>query len=32
VLGRLIGLPTRVVVGFVAPAGGGPVTGADALA
>jgi transglutaminase-like putative cysteine protease len=32
VLGRLIGLPTRVVVGFVGPAGGGPVTGADALA
>jgi transglutaminase-like putative cysteine protease len=31
-LGRLIGLPTRVVVGFQAPAGGGPVTGADAYA
>ncbi len=32
VLGRLIGLPTRVVVGFRPPAGGGPVTGADAYA
>ena len=31
-LGRLMGLPTRVVVGFRTPAGGGPVTGADALA
>ncbi len=31
-LGRLLGLPTRVVVGFRTPAGGGPVTGADALA
>ena len=31
-LGRLIGLPTRVVVGFQPPAGGGPVTGADAYA
>ncbi len=32
VLGRLSGLPTRVVVGFRPPAGGGPVTGADAYA
>ena len=31
-LGRLMGLPTRVVVGFHTPAGGGPVTAADALA
>ncbi len=31
-LGRLLGLPTRVVVGFQTPAGGGPVTGADAQA
>ncbi|MGE5831218.1 MAG: DUF3488 and transglutaminase-like domain-containing protein [Micromonosporaceae bacterium] len=31
-LGRLLGLPTRVVVGFRAPAGGGPVRGGDALA
>ena len=31
-LGRLLGLPTRVVVGFRTPAGGGPVTAADALA
>jgi transglutaminase-like putative cysteine protease len=31
-LGRLLGLPTRVVVGFRTPAGGGPITGADALA
>jgi transglutaminase-like putative cysteine protease len=31
-LGRLIGLPTRVVVGFQVPPGGGPVTGADAYA
>ena len=31
-LGRLLGLPTRVVVGFRTPAGGGPVTGADAVA
>jgi hypothetical protein len=31
-LGRLMGLPTRVVVGFDTPAGGGPVTAADALA
>ena len=27
-LGRLMGLPTRVVVGFRTPAGGGPITGA----
>ncbi|MDG4786482.1 transglutaminaseTgpA domain-containing protein [Micromonospora sp. WMMD1102] len=32
VLGRMTGLPTRVVVGFQPPAGGGPVRGADALA
>ncbi len=32
VLGRLSGLPTRVVVGFQPPADGGPVTGADAYA
>ena len=32
VLGRMMGLPTRVVVGFQAPAGTGPVRGADALA
>jgi hypothetical protein len=31
-LGRLAGLPTRVVVGFQVPAGGGPVTGGDAYA
>ena len=31
-LARLTGLPTRIVVGFDAPAGGGPVTGADAIA
>lgn len=31
-LGRLMGLPTRVVVGFRTPAGGGTVTGADATA
>jgi transglutaminase-like putative cysteine protease len=31
-LGRLLGLPTRVVVGFRTPAGGGAVTGADAVA
>jgi transglutaminase-like putative cysteine protease len=31
-LGRLMGLPTRVVVGFQTPAGGGPITGAEALA
>lgn len=31
-LGRLMGLPTRVVVGFTTPAGGGPVRAADALA
>jgi transglutaminase-like putative cysteine protease len=31
-LGRLMGLPTRVVVGFHTPAGGGTVTGADGLA
>jgi hypothetical protein len=31
-LGRLTGLPTRVVVGFEAPPGGGPVTGKDAFA
>ncbi len=29
---RLLGLPTRVVVGFHRPAGGGTVTGKDALA
>ncbi len=29
---RLLGLPTRVVVGFHTPAGGGMVTGKDALA
>ncbi|HEY2671515.1 MAG TPA: transglutaminaseTgpA domain-containing protein [Rugosimonospora sp.] len=32
VLGRLMGLPTRVVVGFNAPAGHGTVRGKDALA
>jgi transglutaminase-like putative cysteine protease len=32
VLGRLIGLPTRVVVGFVAPAGGTTVQGVHAVA
>ncbi|MFY1637909.1 DUF3488 and transglutaminase-like domain-containing protein [Solwaraspora sp. WMMB335] len=32
VLGRLVGLPTRVVVGFTATAGGGTVCAADALA
>jgi transglutaminase-like putative cysteine protease len=31
-LGRLVGLPTRVVVGFQTPAGGGAVTAGDALA
>jgi transglutaminase-like putative cysteine protease len=31
-LGRLLGLPTRVVVGFHTPAGGGTVTGKDAMA
>jgi transglutaminase-like putative cysteine protease len=31
-LARLTGLPSRVVVGFTAPAAGGPVTGGDALA
>jgi hypothetical protein len=31
-LGRLTGLPTRVVVGFAAPAAGGRVTGAEAYA
>jgi transglutaminase-like putative cysteine protease len=31
-LGRLLGLPTRVVVGFTTPAGGGTITGKDALA
>ena len=31
-LGRLMGLPTRVVVGFRTPAGGGPITAGDALA
>ena len=31
-LGRLLGLPTRVVVGFRTPAGGGTVTGRDAVA
>jgi hypothetical protein len=31
-LGRLMGLPTRVVVGFRTPRGGGPVTAGDALA
>jgi len=31
-LGRLMGLPTRVVVGFRTPAGSGPITAADALA
>jgi transglutaminase-like putative cysteine protease len=31
-LGRLMGLPTRVVVGFRTPSGGGPITGADGLA
>jgi len=31
-LGRLIGLPTRVVVGFSVPAGGGMVTAGDAVA
>ncbi|MFC0526060.1 transglutaminaseTgpA domain-containing protein [Phytohabitans kaempferiae] len=32
VLGRLMGLPTRVVVGFQSASGTGPVRGADALA
>jgi transglutaminase-like putative cysteine protease len=32
VLARLTGLPSRVVVGFTAPAAGGTVTGGDALA
>jgi transglutaminase-like putative cysteine protease len=32
VLARLLGLPARVVVGFRAPPGGGPVTAADAFA
>ncbi|MDG4765690.1 transglutaminaseTgpA domain-containing protein [Solwaraspora sp. WMMD406] len=32
VLGRLMGLPTRVVVGFVGPPGGGTVYGVDAVA
>jgi transglutaminase-like putative cysteine protease len=32
VLGRLMGLPTRVVVGFRAPSGTGPVRAADAYA
>ncbi|GID61922.1 hypothetical protein Aco03nite_103260 [Actinoplanes couchii] len=32
VLARMVGLPSRVVVGFVAPAAGGAVTGGDALA
>ncbi len=31
-LGRLLGLPTRVVVGFHTPAGGGTVTGKDGVA
>jgi transglutaminase-like putative cysteine protease len=31
-LGRLMGMPTRVVVGFRTPSDGGPVTGADAVA
>lgn len=31
-LGRLVGLPTRVVVGFRTPAGGGTVTAGDGLA
>jgi hypothetical protein len=31
-LARLLGMPTRVVVGFSVPAGGGPVTGADGVA
>ena len=31
-LARLTGLPSRVVVGFDVPAGGGPVTAGDALA
>jgi transglutaminase-like putative cysteine protease len=31
-LARLMGLPSRVVVGFDAPAGGGTVTGGDAIA
>ncbi|MBG0567343.1 transglutaminase domain-containing protein [Actinoplanes aureus] len=31
-LARLIGLPSRIVVGFTAPAAGGEVTGGDALA
>ena len=31
-VGRLLGLPTRVVVGFHVPAGGGMVTGKDAVA
>ncbi|BCJ46118.1 hypothetical protein GCM10010168_50670 [Actinoplanes ianthinogenes] len=31
-LARLTGLPSRVVVGFQAPAGGGQVTGGDAVA
>jgi transglutaminase-like putative cysteine protease len=31
-LGRLMGLPTRVVVGFQTPAGGGMITAADGMA
>jgi hypothetical protein len=31
-LGRLMGLPTRVVIGFQTPAGGGLITAADGLA
>ena len=31
-LGRLMGLPTRVVVGFRTPSGGGTIHGADAVA
>ncbi len=31
-IGRLMGLPTRVVVGFRTPTGGGSITGADVLA
>jgi transglutaminase-like putative cysteine protease len=31
-LARLLGMPSRVVVGFSVPAGGGPVTGADGVA
>ena len=31
-LARLTGLPSRVVVGFDAPAAGGPITGANAIA